>query len=128
MNPLRFLIVLAAALVAFAGAGPAHAQQIVDCGDPPMEDPQIPEGETATRAQMREAVEAVQAYSAAVDEYLQCMDERAQTVFQWMTEEQRTRWNEDTTEIHNYRVEIQRTMNEAIRAFNAANTNAGAEG
>jgi len=121
----RFGLLLA---VCIAPAMPAAAQTIVDCGDPPMQDPAIPEGESATRAQMLEAVEAVKSYSAAVDEYLQCMDKRAQTVFQWMTEEQRTRWNEDTTDLHNHRVEIQKSMNEAIRTFNASSAASGAEG
>lgn len=114
------------AFIGLAAAIPAAGQTIVDCGDPPMKDPAIPEGSKANRAQMLEAVEAVKTYSAAVDEYLLCMDERAQTVFQWMTEEQRTRWNQDTTDLHNHRVEVQKTMNEAIRTFNAAS--AGAEG
>lgn len=126
MKGLKRLFLLVA--VCSLGALPAMGQTIVDCGDPPMDDPAIPEGRSATRAQMLEAVEAVKVYSAAVDDYLQCMDERAQTVFQWMTEEQRTRWNEDTTDLHNHRVEIQKTMNEAIRTFNAASAASGAEG
>jgi len=122
-----FAVILAILAAGVFAAPPAAA--IVDCGDPPMNRPVIPDGETASRQDMLTAVDAVQAFSDAVDEYLECKDERAQTVFQWMTEEQRDRWNEDTTEIHNRRVEIQRKMNEQIRVFNENNAeDAGAEG
>jgi len=114
-----YAVMLAVFSVAVLAAPPAAA--IVDCGDPPMHRPLIPDGATASRQDMLAAVDAVQAYSKAVDAYLQCKDKRAQTVFQWMSEEQRKRWNEDTTRIHNRRVEIQKSMNEQIRIFNENN-------
>lgn len=106
-----------------AAALPAAAQ--MDCGDPPLAEPAIPEGEGADRDQMMTAIRAVKVYSAAIDAYLECKDRRAVKVFQWMTEEQRARWDEDVLETHNERVEVQRRMNEEIRDFNAQTANAG---
>ena len=108
------LVPLLAALMLLAG--PALAA--VDCGDPPMDEPAIPDGTHANRAEMLAAVNAVKAYSDAVDAYLKCKDERSLTVFQWMNEAQRTRWSEDLDRVHQRRVEVQRQMNEAIRLFN----------
>ncbi|RMD89770.1 MAG: hypothetical protein D6807_03010 [Alphaproteobacteria bacterium] len=108
-----FLTFFATLLLA-AGAAAAA----VDCGDPPMKGPAIPDGAHASRAEMLAGVNAVKAYSDAVDAYLKCKDQRALTVFQWMTEDQRRRWNEDLDAVHQRRVEVQRQMNEAIRIFN----------
>ncbi len=115
------LVPLVATLVLLAG--PVLAA--VDCGDPPMDEPAIPDGTRATRAEMLAAVKAVKAYSDAVDTYLKCKDERSLTVFQWMNEAQRTRWNEDLDRVHQRRVEVQRQMNEAIRLFNRTRDAAG---
>ena len=118
------LVPLVAALVLFAG--PALAA--VDCGDPPMDEPAIPDGAHASRAEMLSAVNAVKAYSDAVDAYLKCKDERSLTVFKWMNEAQRTRWAEDLDRVHQRRVEVQRQMNEAIRVFNQTRAAAGKTG
>ncbi len=116
-------------LVVVAGlcASPAgHAQTPVripdaplDCGDPPADKPAIPDGRTATRAEMLAAVRAVKDFSDAVDRWLACKDRRAAKVFQWMNEDQRARWEEDVNAVHNDRVALQRAMNAQIRLFNA---------
>lgn len=104
-----------AAMLVFTGLPAAAA---IDCGEPPLAMPAIPDGTRSVREDMLAGVDAVKAYSDKVDAYLACKDERAMTVFQWMNEEQRARWNEDLDDLHQQRVELQRQMNEAIRVFN----------
>ncbi|GAB4131322.1 MAG: hypothetical protein Kow00104_16850 [Rhodothalassiaceae bacterium] len=113
-----FIAVAILALAALAGTG-LHAQSdMPDCGDPPGNEPAIPDGGKAARDTMLDAVRAVKQYSEAVDAWLACKDQRALTVFQWMNEAQRQRWEEDLAAIHDRRVEVQRQMNEQIRIFN----------
>lgn len=92
----------------------------MDCGAPPQAPPTVPAGETATAEDLRQARKAVTRYSNAVTQWLNCRDRRAQLVFQFMTEEQKKRWNEDLDQIHSQRVETERAMNKAIRAYNRA--------
>ncbi len=91
----------------------------LDCGDPPADKPSIPDGHTATRAEMLAAVRAVKEFSDEVDRWLACKDKRAAKVFQWMNEDQRARWEADVNAVHNDRVALQRSMNAQIRLFNA---------
>ncbi|GER08217.1 hypothetical protein GCM10007972_17440 [Iodidimonas muriae] len=107
-------------VAAFLLSGTAFAAP--DCGDPPLNEPAIPQASKATRESMLAGVNAVKAYSGAVDTWLTCKDRRSVEVFQWMSEEQRTRWEEDLNKVHERRVEVQRQMNEAIREFNKVNT------
>jgi len=102
-------------------ASPAALSQELppDCGDPPMNAPELPDGETVGRDDMLAAVEAVREYSGAVDDYLSCMDRRFQVVGPWMNEDQQTRWQEDLDKIHRDRIELQQAMNEEIREYNA---------
>lgn len=115
-------IVAASLLLA---APPAAAA--IDCGESPVRMPAIPDGTKSVREDMLAGVEAVKAYSDTVDAYLACKDERAMTVFQWMNEEQRARWNEDLDDLHQQRVELQRQMNEAIRVFNQSSAAPGSD-
>ncbi len=91
----------------------------LDCGDPPADKPRVPDGRTASRAEMLTAVRAVKDFSDAVDRWLACKDKRAAKVFQWMNEDQRARWEADVNAVHNDRVALQRAMNAQIRLFNA---------
>ncbi|RMF69691.1 MAG: hypothetical protein D6740_09220, partial [Alphaproteobacteria bacterium] len=91
----------------------------LDCGDPPADKPAIPDGRTASRAEMLAAVRAVKHFSDEVDQWLACKDKRAAKVFQWMNEDQRARWEADVNAVHNDRVALQRAMNAQIRLFNA---------
>ncbi|MGF1607503.1 MAG: hypothetical protein ACFB22_14320 [Rhodothalassiaceae bacterium] len=95
------------------------AQAPVDCGAAPEFAYQLPGVDTASAAELRDARAQVQAHSQAITEWLSCMDTRAAKVFTWMTEDQRARWDEDLATIHNARVELERGLNERIRAYNA---------
>lgn len=91
-----------------------------DCGEPPVDKPAVPDGASATQATIREARDAVIAYSGKVDKYLQCMDTRAASVIPYLTKEQKVRWDEDLASLHEQRRDLQTKMNEAIRAYRNA--------
>ena len=100
-------------------AVPASAQGIKECGEPPVVQPSIPSGSALTAQKIREARDTVVAYSQSVDVYLQCMDDRFSLLATYMTEDQRTQYNNDLASLHDGRRELQLKMNEAIRAFRA---------
>ena len=91
-----------------------------DCGEPPVDQPTVPDGASATQATIRAARDSVVAYSTKVDEYLQCMDRRANSVVPYLTKEQKVRWDEDLAGLHEKRRDLQTKMNEAIRAYRNA--------
>lgn len=91
----------------------------VDCGSPPVFQAGLPAEDTATAEQLRDARTNVQAHSTAVTQWLSCMDQRSRKVFSWLTEDQRSRWDEDLAAVHNDRVELERGLNNRIRAYNA---------
>lgn len=93
------------------------ASAAVDCGEPPMQQPAVPDGARATPDDIRFARDAVLAYSAKVDEFIACMDARTARVAPYMTKEQITRRQEDIDELHNVRRDLQIKLNEAIRAY-----------
>ena len=111
---MRLIGVALTGLLACGWAATASA----DCGMPPYEKPVIPDGAAADREQMRVAVAEIKVFSDAVDQYLNCMDGRGAQVLPYMTKEQQQRWDEDLDTIHNDRVELQKSMNEQIRAYN----------
>lgn len=88
-----------------------------ECGEPPFDQPTIPDGAASEAEQIREARNAVVAYSAKVDEYLACMDSRGAKLLSYMTKEQQARWSEDLADLHESRRELQNQMNLAIRAY-----------
>ncbi len=106
--------------LAAALSSPALA---ADCGEPPLDIPQVPSGETATPEQMRQAREAVISYSDKVDTWLTCMDNRSTRLAQYMTREQRARLTEDLNQVHLDRQSLQRTLNVEIRAYRNARRN-----
>ncbi|MBV1901255.1 MAG: hypothetical protein KUG56_06240 [Kordiimonadaceae bacterium] len=96
-------------------AAPAKA---ADCGEAPFDAPaSVPDGQSATAIEIRAARNAVIAFSAKVDTYMTCMDQRATVLLPYMTKEQKTRWDEDLANLHDKRRELQTAMNIAIRAF-----------
>jgi hypothetical protein len=50
---------------------------------------EVPDGRTATEAQMREANKAIKDYMAAVDSYLACLDDEEKALGDAVTEEQK---------------------------------------
>ena len=109
MKQLSF--VFAAALFASL---PASA---LDCGEPPLQQPPVPDGSHANADDIRDARDAVLGYSKRVDKYLTCRDQRAPTILPYLTKEQKLRWDEDLTNVHNERRDLQVKLNEAIRAY-----------
>jgi len=91
-----------------------------DCGQPPLDKPAIPNGATATTEHIRQARDAVVAYSEKVDKYLSCMDTWGQKIMPFMTKDQKARWAEDLASLHNGRRNLQIKMNDAIRAYRDA--------
>lgn len=92
----------------------------MECGQPPLDLPAVPSVSGLTSDALRQARERVISYSEGVDRYLTCMDRRAAMLFTYMTEEQRTRWQDDLADVHNGRRELQVEMNALIRAFRKA--------
>jgi len=107
------ILVIAALLTVSAPA-------VADCGEPPIDIPTVPKGETAVSASIRTARDAVINFSKEVDDYLACMDQRAQLILPYLTKEQKARWDEDLANLHNKRRDLQTEMNMAIRSYRKA--------
>lgn len=109
------------AMSAFLLAGLAEIQTdsafATDCGEPPMQGPIIPKGETATPDDLRIARESIVVYSGKVDTYLTCMDRRGAQLSPYMTKEQRSRYDEDLNAVHERRRQVQLDLNEQIRVW-----------
>ena len=99
--------------------GQASALMPEQCGPAPIFPGELPNKETADREQLADARKRVRAHSQAVTTWIGCKDDRSRWLFGWMTEEQQERWTEDVNKTHNQRVELERGLNERIRAFNA---------
>lgn len=108
----KYLNICATALLLMAS--PAYA---ADCGEPPLDMPVVPKGETASAEDIREARDAVLAYSEQVDKYIACMDARGLKIAAFMTKEQKARRQDDLTDMHNERRDLQLALNEAIRQY-----------
>jgi len=113
-------IFIAAASIIVVTATPTYA---VDCGEPPIDAPIVPAGETISADQVRKARDDVLAYSGEVDKFISCMDQRVAAVAPYMTKEQLTRRQEDMDDLHNQRRDLQIKLNEAIRSFRRQTSN-----
>ncbi|WP_139167485.1 hypothetical protein [Kordiimonas lacus] len=91
-----------------------------DCGEPPMDEPPVPNGAVADADQIRDSRDAILEYSKKVDEYLTCMDQRAAKIMPYLTKDQQARWDEDLAAVHERRRQLQIRMNEAIRSYRRA--------
>tara|TARA_R110002096_G_scaffold316732_3_gene511224 strand:- start:262 stop:615 length:354 start_codon:yes stop_codon:yes gene_type:complete len=112
--------ILGIMLAATVCAMPVAAEE---CGEPPYDHPVVPNGETSNADEIRNARNAVVAYSAEVDEYLACMDTRGAKLLPFLTKEQQVRWDEDLADLHDVRRELQNQMNLAIRAYRRSQNN-----
>lgn len=99
------------------GAAPAFA---ADCGEPPIDLPNVPEGASSDASAIRTARNAVVAFSGKVDTFMTCMDKRGTILLPYMTKEQKQRWDEDLADLHDLRRGVQTEMNVAIRAYRKA--------
>lgn len=88
------------------------------CSYPPEID--IPNGQTATEAEMRAAGGAIKDYMAAVDSYLACLDDEEKALGDAVTDEQK----QVHTAKHNAAVDalnaVAARYNEQVRAFKKA--------
>lgn len=103
--------------IAALASVPVHA---ADCGQPPLDMPRVPNGATASADDIRQARDLVLAYSATVDEFISCMEQRTTLVAPYMTKEQISRRQEDLNDLHNERRDLQIQLNEAIRSYRQA--------
>lgn len=89
------------------------------CTYPPEVD--VPDGSTATEAQMREANKAVKDYMAAVDSYLACLDDEEKALGDEVTDEAK----KIHAERHNAAVDALNAVadryNEQVRIFKSKN-------
>lgn len=112
----------------FAAAGfmvvLANPAQAADCGQPPLDVPAVPTGDREiTATEVRQARDAVLAYSSEVDKFINCMERRVVQIAPYMTKEQLTRRQEDIDGLHNQRRDLQIKLNEAIRAYRRQTSN-----
>ena len=82
-----------------------------------MDLPKVPNGATSDAGAIRDARNAVVAYSNAVDTFMACMDKRGTVLLPYMTKEQKQRWDEDLADLHDLRRDLQTEMNVAIRTY-----------
>jgi DNA repair ATPase RecN len=111
---LRPLAVTAVALAALL-AGPAFGA----CTYPPAE--QVPDGKTASQAEMTAAQQRMQAYMGKMQQYLDCLEQEEAA----LPEEQRTTETRAlTVKRYNAAVEAMESLaaqfNEQVRAYKAA--------
>ena len=109
---------LAAAVIAFFISSPALAD-VADCGFPPTVSPKIPDGTNASREEIMAAAEAVKVYGKAVNAFLDCQEEAKKEMFLVLTREQQERWAEDFNALADRLTEVEMSLNEQIRVFNA---------
>lgn len=96
---------------AFSQDRPLH------CSSPPHVLPVVPDGTKATTKQIMAARKGILDYSTAVDTYLTCMEQRTRWFAPYMTENQKTRYDEDLTKINDKLRELQLALNKSIRDY-----------
>lgn len=108
-------MISACALLLFATAANAD-----ECARP--DTPTVPDGSTASHADMVAAQQAVQGFLAEADEYRACLQEQSRAIGEAETEEQEAR-QAALTEAFNGTVDemhaIGDAFNESVQAFNA---------
>lgn len=108
-------LAIASAMTVMTATSPALAE---DCWFPPQDPPVIPEGETATREQMNEAVAHLKDYSTRMNAHINCLQVKRDTLFYNMDKDQQARWQEDFNTIADGLTEVETAMNLQIRIFN----------
>ncbi|WP_262694219.1 hypothetical protein [Kordiimonas aquimaris] len=114
---MKTYVKTAAAVFLWATSSTLSPVIAADCGEQPLDMPKIPTGEALTAATIRTARDEVLAYSDKVDAYIACMDQNGLKVAAFMTKEQKARRQDDLSDLHNERRDLQLALNEAIREF-----------
>jgi len=113
---MRWLASLAVVMVMNMAASPAMA---LGCGFPPADYPVVPNGETATREQINVVIEQVRDFGARTNQHLNCLEVERDSLFLNMNRDQQERWTDDFNAIVDKLSEIETSLNEQIRIFNA---------
>ena len=122
MTKRSFLAISAAVMLSLSTIIAVPVNAVTEsCGEAPQTKPNVPDGAGASMDDIRNARNRVLAYSNSIDAYLACMDTRAKSLLPYMTTEQKERWDEDLTNLHNDRRDVQLALNNAIRAYRKAN-------
>lgn len=88
-----------------------------DCGVPPLDEPSLPSASSITADTLKSVRDSTVVFSDRVDAYMACMDLRGRKLLPYLTKEQQTRWEEDLTEVHENRRQLQIALNDLIRAY-----------
>ncbi len=107
-----------AAVIAFFISPPVLAD-VADCGFPPTVSPKIPDGTKASREEIVTTAEAVKVYGKSVNAFLDCQEEAKKELFLVLTRKQQARWAEDFNALADRLTEVETSLNEQIRVFNA---------
>ena len=112
---MRWFILIAAIIGLGFTATTASANS---CGWPPTDYPAIPDGTTANREQINDAIEQVRDFGTRTNAYLNCQEEIRAEIFLNMNRDQQQRWTDDFNAIVDRLSEIETGLNEQIRIFN----------
>lgn len=108
-NKIICIITLSTSLSIAAGA--------TDCGEPPLDKINLPSASSVTADTLKEARNELVAFSDKVDAYMGCMDQRGRKLLPYLTKKQQARWEEDLTEVHENRRQLQIALNDLIRTY-----------
>ena len=97
--------------------GMSAATYATDCGAPPLDQPVLPLKQVISPEELKNARDKTIQFSESVDAYMACMDQQGQKLLPYMTKKQQTRWEEDLTQVHENRRQIQIALNDLIRAY-----------
>lgn len=108
-NKIGYIITLTTGL-SIAGAAS-------DCGAPPLDAPSLPSSSIITSDSLKSARNRTVSFSENVDTYMTCMDQQGRKLLPYLTKEQQARWEEDLTEVHENRRQLQIALNDLIRSY-----------
>ncbi len=113
---LLFLFLLGLSIL-----NPTAEAYAADCGFPPTNEPNIPNGQVATSETMQAAVQSLRDYAALMNAHLDCLETNREEKFRSMNAEQQERWVEDYNTLFSRLQDFENQLNEQIRVFNARN-------
>ncbi len=98
-------------------AGISTAGTAEDCGEAPLDKPNLPSITSVTADTLKSARDRTVAFSERVDTYMGCMDLQGRKLLPHLTKPQQVRWEEDLTEVHENRRQLQIALNDLIRSY-----------